>query len=36
MNIDQIFTTGSVMLTLYVIAVVLIYAVFIRQPRKSK
>lgn len=34
-NIDQAFSTASLFITLYVIAVVLIYLAFLRPPSKS-
>jgi len=36
MNYERFLNTGSIMLTLYVIAATLIYFVFLREKRPSK
>lgn len=36
LNLDQALNAGSILITLYVIAVALIYLVFIRTPSESK
>lgn len=33
MNVEQFLNTGSIMITLYVIAVLLIYVAFLRKSR---
>ncbi len=35
-NLEQALSTGSLLLTLYVIAAVLLYVVFIKKSSKSK
>lgn len=35
-NLDQALSTGSILITLYVIAAVLLYLVFIKKSSKSK
>ncbi|MDP1722087.1 MAG: hypothetical protein Q8L37_02660 [Candidatus Gottesmanbacteria bacterium] len=35
-NLDQVLNTGSLLLTLYVIAAVLLYVVFIKKSSKPK
>lgn len=34
-NLENFLTSGSIMLTLYVIAVLLIYIAFLKKPSKS-
>lgn len=35
-NLDQALTSGSLLMTLYVIAAILLYIVFVRKPSKTK
>ncbi len=35
-NLDQALSTGSLLITLYVIAAILLYIVFVRKSTKTK